>query len=643
MRTHFYLILFLVFGIAVDGHSQLTFEDFEEFLEDASKGLSKDFKTYPRQLLAKAQPDECFYGVGDPSNSYQGLTFDCPSCVGNGGEAKVNQAYVWGMDLNTANNKIFYGTGPNVNCLVSGVYFGNYDSQEGPSSVCEQSANIFPGAPLGDWRPAQFLVYDIENATNQDLFPIVNGANGAEVNNTVGLRAVGSTDDIVIYAGPTFLGTIQLFFVNPSNNNYIGTTELRTYDNIRKFIYHDGELYATVRRNENHSMGQGGAILKWTGGMSFVEVGLLDTEAAEIEFHEGRFYVTTWPIIDLQSFPPPALAGLYRSEPILVGGLTMANSGGWDKIWEVDDYEPDPVIAASYGGGALASYEGKLYWGTMHVPFASTLIHGLANNPPINSDEDAILNFLAPTRSITIFRGDNLESSVDIELLYGSPVLPRYDKPNDEWYLTSNNMGGTLPLYGLPGFGNLFNNYTWSMEVFDDQLFVGTMDHSGLLFGFEGLDELVDLPPNLPFDCDAFTMNMDLCDDLEDIYDLWRNIADPTSFVGADLWRFPSGDEPAVPESFAGLGNYLSYGVRNMVSTDSSLYVGMANPVNLAAECGEVARSGPIAGGWELIELYIPEFIPTMSQWGIIVLSLIFLIFGLVALKQRRLSFPKNH
>ncbi len=52
-------------------------------------------------------------------------------------------------------------------------------------------------------------------------------------------------------------------------------------------------------------------------------------------------------------------------------------------------------------------------------------------------------------------------------------------------------------------------------------------------------------------------------------------------------------------ESLNGLGNYLSYGIRNMVADACNLYVGMANAMNLRT-------SGKPQGGMEFRVLSAP-------------------------------------
>jgi hypothetical protein len=63
---------------------------------------------------------------------------------------------------------------------------------------------------------------------------------------------------------------------------------------------------------------------------------------------------------------------------------------------------------------------------------------------------------------------------------------------------------------------------------------------------------------------------------------------------GADLWRFNSSRVPAVPEDLTGVGNFLNYGIRSMITQGdgSALLIGTANPFNLEEE-----------GGWEFRRL----------------------------------------
>jgi hypothetical protein len=134
--------------------------------------------------------------------------------------------------------------------------------------------------------------------------------------------------------------------------------------------------------------------------------------------------------------------------------------------------------------------------------------------------------------------------------------------------------GRKTPLYGPPGFGNAFNNYTWNMTVWDNRLWIGTMDWShpaeqGNQWLFKELGQPV------PIEIGTFFA--------------FQNF-------GGDLYFFQDSKTPAVPESTNGLGNYANFGARTLLSS-GNLFVGTANPNNLL--------TGPLGpkGGWELIEL----------------------------------------
>ena len=193
---------------------------------------------------------------------------------------------------------------------------------------------------------------------------------------------------------------------------------------------------------------------------------------------------------------------------------------------------------------------------------------------------------LGTHRAISIFRGRNFGGAPEVELLYGNPILPVY--ADGQWRLMPNNMAAQ-PRYGLAGFSNFFNNYTWSMEVYNGQLFVGTMDWSYLF-----ADLLVNYGQTLGLTQTKLAV---------------AQMHWPPNFFGADLLRFPTPNHPAVPVSVAGVGNYTNYGIRNLLG-DDALYVGTANPMNLLTNPQDRLPEG----GWELISLH-PSTPPPLAGW----------------------------
>jgi hypothetical protein len=386
-----------------------------------------------------------------------------------------------------------------------------------------------------------------------------------------------------------------MFAFDADTGAFLGATSITAYSNARKWLVVDDVLYVGVGGAEGG--GGSGAVLRWNGDKStdpavlfdFEVVGdVMDGIASELTEHQGRIYTATWP-------GGGGAAGIWMSPPIAelsarpIAEDPSDNNMGWVKIWSSSDYDPDPVTARTYGGGAIASFDGWVYWGTMHVPGVAALMHSSVYGE--SADQDALEErFLGTWRAISIFRGRNFgtadEEADEIELLYGGSSLPDVEpghlqaylcddpscNPFDpsaprSWQTVPNKMGLT-PLYGSGGFDNLFNNYCWTMRVFNGALYVGTMDHSYLILG-----------------------QLDPIDYLQLLIFLGVN-----PVFGADLYRFDDSDSAAEAVSLDGMGNPMNYGIRTMVADYNALYLGSANPMNLNPD-----------GGWELIELTPPE------------------------------------
>ena len=280
-------------------------------------------------------------------------------------------------------------------------------------------------------------------------------------------------------------------------------------------------------------------------------MGSLPVEGADLAAHKGRIYVTTWPAVGRDV----VTAGLYRSPELRRKGLP-ASRAPLKEIWTVDDYEPDQLTARTYLGGAVASFDGHLVWGTMHAPVVAGVLHAFQFGGSPLSDE-VVQGTHRPT---ALFSAKRLETARPrIRVLYGSERLPAY-APDTGWQLVPNN-AHQEPKFGRAGFGNPFNLYTWSMGVTDRGLYVGTQD-----FGYVATTLLPSLAEQI-----AGTQ------------------ATPAAAHGADLMRFTSLRSPAVAVSRTGVGNSANYGIRTMVAEPDRLFLGTANPMNLLPE-----------GGWEL-------------------------------------------
>lgn len=524
--------------------------------------------TLVRTLLAKAEPDEAYNGIGNPF-------IEDPNSAG--GIPKVNQAYVWG--LTKSGDNVWFGTLANTVCSTIGTLMrigGELHAFETPSVVCEYGNCAYDATVPegnGDWRTPKIFRYDTQAGTLMDMTP-----DDALIQETYGFRSAGSLGDVVFLAGPGIGDDkkIRMFAFHAQTYEYLGSAEFPEYTNIRQWLVLEGVLYTSVKNAAG-----GGSVLRWRGDtedpFQFEVVGNLDNDAAYLAAHEGRIYVTTWPSVTDPVTASFIISGLFMSPPVPEGGLTTAHAGLWQGVWNPYAYDPDLITSYLYGGGALASFDGYLYWGTIHIPFMSTLGHIL-----FYGLSDSLTAFLGSYRPISIFRGRNLDSDDrEIELVYGMSHLPVYTPDNlftpkggGRWEIVPNRMGAA-PLFGPSGFCNFFNNYTWAMSVYDEQLFIGTMDWSYLYS-----DVLPILTEVLEIAIAEGSLQLP-----------WYN-------HGADLFRFPRADSRAYAESLDGVGNYTSYGIRTMVS-DDALYLGMANPMNLLTDLTDELPEG----GWELIRL----------------------------------------
>lgn len=552
-------------------NSNLVFQIYEAKEQNGRLGL------YKEEVLAKAPPDECFDGLGPPYPTPTGSPLNCAG----GQTLKTNQAYVWG--LAKAGGKLWFGTIANTHCLVIGA-LGLTTPVQTPSFVCEfgqgKYSQPFPvgyGLPaaVGDWRPPKLYSYDLLTNTLTDI----TASAGPLVNSTTGIRSAGALGNVVFLAGPK-LGTgvnkgVNIFAYNAATGARIGATTLAQYSDIRQWLVVNGVLYTAVENSD----GSGGSVLKWIGNeaspFQFEVVGNLNGLGAYLALHESRIFVTTWPVLGSGN-----TMALYMSPIIVPGGnLSNADAGNWIKVWKAEDYEPDALTAQTYGGGALFSHKGFLYWGTMHVPLAAVVV---ALRVPLDLDyngnglldEDELLaTFLGTHRPIMIFRGKRFGTTAQtMEVMYGQRYLPVYDPALKTYTIASdlahqNKMLKPLPKKGPAGFGNFFNSYTWVMSVYDNRLFIGTFDWSYLY------------------------------DEMAATFLEGQPLPPINTQPGTDLFRIDSALGTAKPESILGVGNITNYGVRTILTDPetNSLFLGMANPMNLHQN-----------GGWELIKLWKP-------------------------------------
>ena len=187
-------------------------------------------------------------------------------------------------------------------------------------------------------------------------------------------------------------------------------------------------------------------------------MGYLDLEGAYIIEHQGRLYVSTWPLwngslMGQLGYRSNAKTGLWMSPALGSSGLDTSDAPRWEKVWSVDQYDTDPVISDSIGGGALASFDGYLYWGTIQVQNTGKSI--FQEHYPNENPADLATMTSRPT---ALFRAKDFNGS-PVELLYGDNLLWHYTPAGADpvaqpakWEQVPNGTGPAK--WGTAGFGN---------------------------------------------------------------------------------------------------------------------------------------------------------------------------------------------
>ena len=580
------------------------------------------------EVLAKAPIDECFDGDYPRGGTKLGSTGTIqPNADGSCNQyqegddrygitvmPKANESYVWG--LARLGDRFWIGSGANVPCLVGGgIYLSlGYSpsprisgTRSGMPQVCEYgyspivTSGDYPNVPAhyGDWRPPSVYVHDVSEGMTEDKTNLIVGdEHVARLNDTLGFRSAGALNDVVLMAGSTVAGEdggdgVNVFAFRDSTGEFLGSTTLSGYNDIRKWLVVKGVLYCTVRTTAGK-----GAVLRWTGDainpFNFTLVGNMDNMGAFMVEHGGLIYIATWPSLGTGSSVIPAVGGIYMSPKIPSTGLTSRNANSWKKVWAVDKYERDPAVQYVTLVGALASYNGYLYWGTMQMPTTGlAAAMALHNAGRINLDNDASGSIdnnelqaanLGTHRPTSVFRSKKPASANrNAELLYGLQYMPMYDKNAKAYTVKSDsahkNKMGKVPKFGNAGFNVVSNVYTWTMGVVDGHLYIGTADTDGV----------------------------------------GSPVTQPGNVVGADLYRFDDTISAPAVETLDGFGNPINFGIRTMIpilstegdpNINSSIFLGTGTEANLATEyyTSSAYPEGLVNfGGWEFRKLHQEE------------------------------------
>lgn len=552
-------------------------------------------------LLGKAQPDQWYTGLGGPYVAYGSQQ------PGDPGQPKTNQDYVW--SLTDGGTSIWFGTAAGAAAIAGAQIALLVGQAPSPAEIKSQGGILlradeygdsqYPGVPaqlrpyFGDWRPPRIYQYDPATNTVTDRTP-----NDPLINATLGFRSAGSANGVVLMAGPSLIYTgVCMFAFDANTGQFLGSQFFPRYSNIRRWISTPAGLYTGVM----HTLPAvtRGSVIRWVGTRAtpfvFTTVGLLDNEGAYMGYHNDRLFVGTWQEDSAFSqairqnptvgpyLPPlglPPLASLYMSPPLGRAGLLPVHAPFWTQVWKPTDYEPDDKLALGYSMGAMASFGDALYFGTLHYPNSGAAAFlAQYGYPPPRPPSGSGIPRSAAERSIIILRAKGLggKTPPTFELLYGNEKVPVFTPDPDPmvqggtWAMVTNKYGHA-GIYGDSGFGNRSNVYTWSSAVHKGKLYFGTFDSATLFLIGRVCDAIKAGTPLVNHGC------------------------------GGDLWCFNDGNSAAVPISKEGCGNPANHGIRNLLSTPSGLYLGLANSQNLLTDPNDNLPDG----GWEFRKLVEP-------------------------------------
>jgi len=244
--------------------------------------------------------------------------------------------------------------------------------------------------------------------------------------------------------------------------------------------------------------------------------------------------------------------------------------GSWRKVMDFSTTD-----TTNSGVVSLASYNGKLYVGTENKTgfqvWASTVAEPAGNADfvkIIGAGAGSAFNGWAAT--MKEFKGNLYIGSIGLPFISGIQSFKGFDVfrvyPDNSWDLLVGDRNPVAAPLGAPsrdplsgwssGFGNMMNFYCWSLEVFDDVLYLGTFDASVFLRYLPAF--IGPLPP--PLD----TLSQGAIDLL-------------LLGAGADLWKTKDGLSWS-PITLTGFGDPNNYGFRTLKAANGGLYLGTSNP-----------------------------------------------------------------
>jgi len=528
----------------------------------------------------------------------------CP----NGGTPRITSSYAWGFTKAEDDKSIWYGTADNALCAnltsfkgglaaIGRPFFPAFQTDE---TACEydQAAGKDPGDITGDARPPQIYQIQAKNGKIEEHSPPL-----SVMSQFTGIRAMGAAGGVV-FAGAlavapigddtTSGGAVSLLALDGKTGEFLGEQVLdingdgeADYNNIKNFINIDGELYVGTALINPEPGPITGHVLKWTGTKEdpfhFEVVGSLGEQAAYFAEFEGRLVASTW-----TTAGSDRSGGLYISPLLRPGGLEPQDAGGWQRVFGMEQFHPDPITRAGLGGCGMGVLGDKLYFGSCIFPAISTIRHMVADNNVPTTMPAFLSWYVLSEPAASVFQFDHLgQPDQTTTLLYGEKEYPVLDTATGVWSMQENLLHQE-PRFGSGGFGNRWAPYAgWGVTVQNGRVFFGGFDSTKIA-------------ADVLFNPDSHMMETILghpvpAAELAAAADL---ILPVPPLGGADVFYFDDPNGPAKPFTQDGLGNQDNWGVRDLWAVgNKTLFLGTNNGFNFPAEG---ASDPPRRPGWQI-------------------------------------------
>jgi hypothetical protein len=502
-------------------------------------------------VIMSAPIDECYcdnpyLSTLSPCDQWQSIS-NCKN--------KTNGAYAWGM-VRTY-DKIFWGDVSNLVCFFVNSSFLSDDM------ICEGNGR--------DSRMPRMYMYNELSGEVKQLGSNMEEEHLNRLNSTLGLRAAGFAHGVVLFGGlSTSTNEVNIFAFVEHDGMFLDSVSFANSNDVRKFSIGIGHsLYVGISRTDGT-----GDIYRYRGSidkpLAFELIANLPGNPAELLVTKnGHLLVGSWPIGGIQNISTSILIpASIRMSPLPVDempAIDRANTSSWRKLWSVEFYEPDIVIAHAYGMSVSIEMNEWIYFGLMYNQKGALGLYDKIYGQP-STEQELQRRYRRTKRATSLFRMTNIDKEQPtVELLYGDNYFSVYDNRTKSWSLEPNRANLT-PRFGRSGFGNINNSYIWSMTSYNNYILIGTLD----------------ITQPMPFQTTQFS----------------RHVS------GSDLYVLEINDDyqiqPAAWISLNGLDNPYNIGIRNLVQNpylqSKHIYVGTANPYNINPQ-----------GGWKIYQLNFPN------------------------------------